>query len=105
MKPWGPGPAPFELSERIACPLIGFFGKDDTNPSPADVEKIDAELTRHGKAHEFHMYEGAGHAFLNFRTPSATGRTQPSDAWQKMLEFLSRHLKGGPAQSAMTEPS
>ena len=63
--------------ESIACPVIGFFGLDDTNPSPADVDTIDAELTRHGKAHEFHRYAGAGHAFLTSPTPSAIGRTRP----------------------------
>ncbi len=33
----------------IACPILGFFGKDDKNPSPADMAAIDAELTRLGK--------------------------------------------------------
>ncbi len=32
MKAWGDGPAPFELTERIQCPLIGFFGAGDDNP-------------------------------------------------------------------------
>jgi len=92
MKPWGSGPAPFALTERIACPLIGFFGKDDTNPSPADVDKLDAELTRFGKPHEFHSYEGAGHAFLNFTSPERHRPTQAADAWRKMLTFLEQHL-------------
>lgn len=34
MKPWGDGPAPFELTDQIACPLAGFFGEDDTNHPP-----------------------------------------------------------------------
>jgi carboxymethylenebutenolidase len=97
MKPWGDGPAPFDLTKSIACPVIGFFGLDDTNPSPADVDKIDAELTRHGKAHEFHRYAGAGHAFLNFANAERYRPDQAKDAWSKMLGFLSRHVKGGPA--------
>jgi carboxymethylenebutenolidase len=94
MKPLGDagGPAPFELTPRIACPMIGFFGQDDTNPSPADVDRIDAELTRHGKAHEFHRYEGAGHAFLNFTNAERYRPGPAKDAWQKMLAFLARHL-------------
>jgi len=47
MKPWGEGPAPFDLTKAVAAPMIGFFGLDDTNPSPADVDTIDAELSRH----------------------------------------------------------
>jgi carboxymethylenebutenolidase len=98
MKPWGEGPAPFDLTGAIACPVIGFFGLEDANPSPADVDRIDAELTRHGKSHEFHRYEGAGHAFLNF-TNAERYRAEPAkDAWAKMLGFLDRHLKGQPAR-------
>jgi carboxymethylenebutenolidase len=73
--------------------MIGFFGLDDTNPSPADVDTIDAELSRHGKTHEFHRYEGAGHAFLNFTNADRYRPSQAKDAWEKMLAFLGRHLK------------
>ena len=93
MKPWGDGPAPFDLTPRIDCPMIGFFGEDDANPSPADVDRIDAELTRHGKPHEFHRYTGAGHAFLNFTNAERFRPTQAEDAWQKLLAFLDHHLK------------
>jgi carboxymethylenebutenolidase len=93
MKPWGDGPSPFELTARIACPLLGCFGADDANPSPDDVKRIDAELTRHGKPHEFHTYEGAGHAFLNFTNPERFRPEQASDAWSKLLAFLDRHLE------------
>ena len=93
MKAWGDGPSPFELTKSIAAPMIGFFGLEDTNPSPADVDAIDAELTRHGKPHEFHRYEGAGHAFLNFTNAERYRASQAKDAWEKMLAFLGRHLK------------
>ena len=92
MKPWSEGPAPFDLTSEIACPVIGFFGADDTNPSPDDVKKIDAELQKHNKPHEFHMYEGAGHAFLNFTSAERSRPKQAGDAWAKMLAFLDRHL-------------
>jgi len=93
MKAWGDGPAPFDLTRDIAAPMIGFFGLEDGNPSPADVDKIDAELARHGKPHEFHRYEGAGHAFLNFTNADRYRASQAKDAWEKMLAFLGRHLK------------
>jgi len=92
MKPWGEGPAPFELTKQIACPIVGFFGLEDTNPSPADVDRIDAELTRFGKTHEFHRYEGAGHAFLNFSNAERYRPEPAKDAWAKMLGFLERQL-------------
>ena len=82
MVPWGEGPAPFEGSGRIACPVLGLFGADDQNPSPADVRKIDAELTRLAKQHEFHSYAGAGHAFMNEGRPSHRPEAA-ADAWAK----------------------
>ncbi len=93
MKPWGDGPAPFDLTPRIACPVAGFFGLEDANPSPDDVKKIDAELDRLGKPHEFHSYAGAGHAFLNFTNPNTYREGPAADAWQKLLPFLDKHLK------------
>ena len=53
MKALGDGPSPFERSVQIRCPVIGFFGAEDGNPSPDDVKKIAAELARLGKWHEF----------------------------------------------------
>ena len=93
MKSWGEGPTPFDLTGQIACPVIGFFGAEDANPSPDDVKKIDAEMTKHGKAHEFHHYEGAGHAFLNFMNAERHRPKPAADAWDKMLGFLDKHLK------------
>ena len=92
MKAWGEGPAPFDLTDRISCPMIGVFGADDTNPSPDDVKAIDAALTRYGKPHEFHTYDGAGHAFLNFSNPERYRPAQADDAWPKLLAFFDRHL-------------
>jgi carboxymethylenebutenolidase len=87
----GAPPTPFERTKDIACPVIGFFGNEDTNPSPADVDAIDAELTENGKAHEFHRYEGAGHAFMNLTSPQY--RARPADAaWAEMLAFFRQHL-------------
>jgi carboxymethylenebutenolidase len=92
MVPWGDGPAPFELSERIGCPVLGLFGEEDGNPNPADVAKLDAELTRLGKAHEFHSYAGAGHAFMSEGRPSYRPEAA-ADAWRRCLAWFDRHLK------------
>ena len=63
-KVWGNGEAaPFDKLGNLRGPAIGFYGKDDENPSPDDVAKIDAKLTELGIIHDFHSYDGAGHAF------------------------------------------
>jgi carboxymethylenebutenolidase len=92
MKAWGNGPTPFDLTPYIHCPIAGFFGNEDANPSPADVDKIEAQLEKYHKPREFYRYDGAGHAFLNFTNP-ATYREGPArDAWDKLIPFLQRHL-------------
>jgi carboxymethylenebutenolidase len=93
MKAWGNGPTPFDLTPYIHCPIAGFFGADDANPSPADVDRISAQLDKYRKPHEFHRYPEAGHAFLNFTNP-ATYREGPArDAWDKLIPFLQRNLQ------------
>jgi carboxymethylenebutenolidase len=95
MVPWGVGTAPFDRTAQIHCPLLGLFGEDDPNPSPADMRKLDAELTRHGKVHEFYSYPGAGHAFMNSRGD----RYRPDaaqDSWPKAMAFFAQHLTGVP---------
>lgn len=85
--PWGDGQAPFDRTKDIYCPIMGHFGADDKNPSPADMRRLDAELTRHGKLHEFHSYAGAAHAFANFG--SANYREHAAKAsWPRTIGFL-----------------
>lgn len=88
----GPGPSPFERSAGIQCPMIGFFGAEDANPSPEDVRKVSAELTRLGKWHEFHTYLNAGHAFQNFWGERYRERAARA-AWTEMLAFFTEYLK------------
>ena len=89
--PPGVGPAPFERTGEIHCPLLGLFGEDDANPSPADMRKLDDELTKHGKVHEFHSYPGAGHAFMNRRGERYRADAD-RDSWPKTLAFFAKHL-------------
>jgi carboxymethylenebutenolidase len=93
MKQWGRLPAPFDRTQDINCPVIGFFGNDDTNPSPDDVNKIDAEMSRLGKPHEFHRYNGAAHAFQNFLDATRYRERASRGSWSEMLAFFAQHLK------------
>ncbi len=90
--PWGEHQAPFDRTERISCPILGLFGEEDTNPSPADVAMLDAELKRTGKVHEFYSYAGAGHAFLNHLRSSYRPEAAV-DAWSKCEAALTRYLR------------
>jgi carboxymethylenebutenolidase len=84
-------PSPLSRASGIACPILGFFGKDDKNPSPSDMAEIDAQLTQLGKKHEFHAYDGAGHAFQNF-TDERYRPEASEDAWRRYLAFFKEVL-------------
>jgi len=89
---WGRDlPSPFERSAEIHCPLQGHFGEDDKNPSPADMAKLDAELTKLDKPHEFFSYANAGHAFMDSTKQSYCGHADEA-SWPRTLDFLARHL-------------
>ena len=91
MRARGEGPTVFERLPNIRCPIAGFFGADDNNPPVADVRKVETELKRLGVEVEFHIYEGAGHAFMDPTVPRyVEGAT--TDAWAKALRFMRRHM-------------
>jgi carboxymethylenebutenolidase len=76
---------------RLSAPLLGLFGRDDKSPSPEHVAALDALLTEHGKAHEFHSYDNAGHAF--FATDRPSYRQEAAvDGYQKIARFLAAAL-------------
>jgi carboxymethylenebutenolidase len=91
MRPWGEGPAPFDQTDKITAPMLGLFGEEDGNPSPDDVAKLDAELTRLNKQHEFHSYAGAGHGFMGAGRPSHR-EDAAADAWSKCVSWFNTYL-------------
>jgi len=91
MSPWGDGPSPFQRTSEIRCPLMGHFGEEDQNPSPEDMRKLDAELTRLGKIHEIYSYAGAGHAFMD-RHGSKYHAQADAASWPRTLDFFGRYL-------------
>lgn len=94
MVPWGEGvPAPYARTREIGCPILFHFGDEDENPSPADCIKLGAELTRHGKVHEFHTYPNAGHAFMNFTNAERYREAASEASWPRTLEFLDLHVR------------
>jgi carboxymethylenebutenolidase len=77
-----------DLANQINCPVMGLFGNDDQNPSPADVDDMSAALTKAGVTHEFHRYDGAGHGFQDYTNPERFRAEQSADAWKKIFAFL-----------------
>jgi carboxymethylenebutenolidase len=90
-KAWGEGPAPADRASGIHCPIQGHFGETDKNPPPDEMRKLDTELTRLGKAHEFYFYPGAGHAF-NRKGWDGYHLEADTTSWPRTLDFFTQHL-------------
>ncbi|MEY9848199.1 dienelactone hydrolase family protein [Streptacidiphilus sp. MAP5-3] len=92
-------PADFPTSARslvsqlpqLRAPLLGLFGAEDKFPSPDQVEELDQLLTKDDKPHEFHSYEGAGHAFFAVDRPSYNVAAV-NDGWERIAAFYAAHL-------------
>jgi carboxymethylenebutenolidase len=83
------GPLPKALDLSGACPMVASYGGRDWE-LPGAAAKIEAELTRHGIAHDVKEYPGAGHSFM--------GRPN-SDPFFRVARIESREL--GPHTSEL----
>jgi dipeptidyl aminopeptidase/acylaminoacyl peptidase len=71
---------------RTRCPLLLAAG--DRDDIYAHTVALDADLTRAGKAHEFVIFSGMGHA-IQSRNLAPGSRTP----WDVTFEFLWRHTR------------
>jgi carboxymethylenebutenolidase len=78
---------------NLRAPLLGLFGNDDKYPTPEQVDELDEILTREGKPHEFHRYDGAGHAFFSVGGPMYRPEAAV-DGWERIEDFLNANLGG-----------
>ncbi len=76
---------------NLSCPLLGLFGREDSHPSPEEVDELDQLLTAAGKEHEFHLFDDAGHGF--FAVNRSGYRVEAAqDGWEYIRDFFGRHL-------------
>ncbi len=79
------------LAKDLSCPLLGLFGAEDQFPSPEQTSELEKVLSEEGKAHEFHTYQGAGHAFFATDRPSYRPEAA-NDGWGRIWDFFGRYL-------------
>ncbi|MCG7426125.1 dienelactone hydrolase family protein [Helcobacillus sp. ACRRO] len=82
-----------DLAAEVDIPSLHVFGTADTFIPMDQVERIREAVTADGIRDqvEFHLHEGAGHAFDNPH-PMFHHEQASRDAWWQMLEFLTRRL-------------
>jgi len=81
----------YEDLPNLGAPLLGLFGAEDQYPSPEQVTELDGLLTEYGKVHEFHSYEGAGHAFFAADRPSYRPESV-KDGWARIEAWFGKYL-------------
>lgn len=96
--PEGPGgpvtsvaPKPIDIANRFQGPITAFWGDQDRIPM-ALVERFGAEVARHPVDYQQHVYEGAGHGFLQGLVEERADSDAAHDAWNRTTKFLSAHL-------------
>jgi carboxymethylenebutenolidase len=94
----GKVPPPAERAATMKAPVASFNGTADTHPSPAEMSRLDARLTELGKAHEFHLYNGADHGFMN-KFGEAYDAHAHKDSWTKAMAFMKRYIGLVPHQA------
>jgi carboxymethylenebutenolidase len=80
-----------DKTPNLSCPLLGLFGEEDANPSPAQVSELEEALQANGKTYEFHSYPNAGHAFFAVNRPAYRVEAA-NDGWEKIFTFYGKYL-------------
>jgi carboxymethylenebutenolidase len=89
---YGTGPDKVADIERIACPVLGFYGENDARVN-ATIPKSTELMKKAGKAYEPVIYTGAGHGFMRAgEAPDASPANKKArdDSWKRWKEELKK---------------
>lgn len=93
VQPSDSNPTPvIDRIKDISCPILLMSGLEDTNPSPEDMGKIEAELKKAGKTVEAHAFNEAAHAFFSDSRDSYRPEAAHI-AWGHILGWFATYLK------------
>ena len=84
--------APIDMTGEMNCPLLGLFGREDQNPSPEHVARMEEELKKHNKTYQFKSFDNTGHSFFTIESP-AYRQDAARSGWKKIFQFYGEHLR------------
>jgi len=87
---YGSQPAPEDVPKIKAAMLIHYAGDDER--INAGIPAFEEALKKAGVGYAIHMYEGAGHAFMN-DTGQRYHKEAAELAWKRTVAFLKEKLK------------
>jgi len=91
MTPGGGAPTVSRTAE-IGGTLYAFFGMEDASIPVEQVDQIEAELQKHGIAHQVFRYPGANHGFFCDQRGSYNAEAA-ADAWEKVQQLFQKTLQ------------
>ncbi len=90
-------PRPVDLAARITGPILAFWGDEDYTPADV-IARFHSAMREAGADYTQHVYEGAGHSFLQGLVDDRPDSAAARDAWTRTLSFLRDALR--PAEHA-----
>ncbi len=93
-------PDDISVIANLSCPLLFIGGEKDEWITVEKMNRLSAALKQHGKDGEVKIYQDAPHAFFNNTRPEVYRPADAQDAWQRAIDFFTRHLGQGQAAGA-----
>jgi len=84
-------PNALQLAGQVRCPILFHFGGADDR-IPIERQQAVKEAFAHHPETEFHVHEGAGHAFDNYNSAMFHHERAAREAWAETVDFLKRTL-------------
>ena len=81
-----------EEAGGVNGPIMSFIGTED-RIQISDVEAMHGAFTDAGIENEYHVYEGAQHAFFNDTRADSYDAEASADAWPKTLAWFPQYLE------------
>lgn len=78
---------------KIGASICGIFGGKDRGIPVEGVRQFESSLKEFGKKVETHIYNEAGHAFMNPNNKSGYRQADAKDAWSKIDAFFEQTLE------------
>lgn len=78
---------------NLQAPVLGLYAERDGFVTVESVHELERKLKELGKQAEMHIYPDVDHGFFNDERPAVYNEETAKDAWQRVLEFFSAHLK------------
>lgn len=79
--------------KNLACPILYIYGDQDFWITKDEVKRLEGTLKKLNKPGVVKIYPGAPHAFFNDTRKDVYRPTEAQDAWQRTLDFFSKHLR------------